>query len=64
MESLWILINEEYILIDLNISQSTVDIDGKSFYEITFNSGFRKLVSSVGVKKMRDNSEKVDAQLA
>ena len=64
MESLWILINEEYILIDLNISQSTVDIDGKSFYEITFNSGFRKLVSEKGVNKMRDNSEKVDAQLA
>jgi len=63
MESLWILINEEYILIDLNISQSTVDIDGKSFYEITFNSGFKKLVSKKGVKQMRSNSEKVDAQL-
>ena len=54
MESLWILINEEYILIDLNISQSTVDIDGKSFYEITFNSDERQLRESGRSTSLRE----------
>jgi len=63
MEELWIFINEEYVPVQLMISQETVEIDGKEFHTIEFNSGFRKLVSSDGVSKMRRASEKVDGVL-
>tara|TARA_R110001583_G_scaffold6515_2_gene33097 strand:+ start:1977 stop:2171 length:195 start_codon:yes stop_codon:yes gene_type:complete len=63
MEELWIFINEEYVPVQLMISQETVEIDGKQFHTIEFNSGFRKLVSSDGVSKMRRASEKVDGVL-
>ena len=63
MEELWIFINEEYVPVQLMISQETVEIDGKQFHTIEFNSGFRKLVSSDGVSKMRRASEKVDRVL-
>ena len=63
MEELWIFINEEYVPVQLMISQETVEIDGKQFHTIEFNSGFRKLVSSDGVSKMRKASEKVDGVL-
>ena len=63
MEELWIFINEEYLPVQLNISEETVEIDGKQFHEITFNSGFRKLVSTDGVNRMRRASEQVDAVL-
>ena len=63
MEELWIFINEEYVPVQLSISQETVEIDGKQFHTIEFNSGFRKLVSSDGVSRMRRASEKVDGVL-
>ena len=63
MEELWLLIEDTYIPVSLMISQETVEIDGKSFHTIEFNSGFRKLVSTDGVSKMRRASEKVDAVL-
>ena len=63
MEELWIFINEEYVPVQLMISQETVEIDGKQFHTIEFNSGFRKLVSSDGVSKIRRASEKVDGVL-
>ena len=63
MEQLWILIDDSYIAVDLMISEETVVIDNKSFHTIEFNSGFRKLVSTDGVSKMRRASEKVDAVL-
>ena len=63
MEELWIFINEEYVPVQLMISQETVEIDGKQFHTIEFNSGFRKLVSSDVVSKMRKASEKVDGVL-
>jgi hypothetical protein len=63
MEELWIFINEEYVPVQLMISQETVEIDGKQFHTIEFNSGFRKLVSSDGVSRMRRASEKVDGVL-
>ena len=63
MEELWLFINEEYLPVQLMVSEETVEIDGKSFHTIEFNSGFRKLVSTDGVKKMRRASERVDAVL-
>lgn len=63
MEELWLLIEDTYIPVSLMISQETHEIDGKQFHEITFNSGFRKLVTAEGVTKMRRASEQVDAAL-
>jgi len=63
MEQLWILIDDSYVSVDLMISEETVVIDNKSFHTIEFNSGFRKLVSTDGVSKMRRASEKVDGVL-
>ena len=63
MEELWLLIEDTYIPVSLMISQETHEIDGKQFHEITFNSGFRKLVTAEGVANMRKASEQVDAVL-
>ena len=63
MEELWLLIEDTYIPVSLMISQETIEIDGKSFHTIEFNSGFRKLVTAEGVTKMRRASERVDAVL-
>ena len=63
MEELWLLIEDTYIPVSLMISQETVEIDGKQFHTIEFNSGFRKLVTAEGVANMRKASEQVDAAL-
>ena len=63
MEQLWILIDDSYIAVDLMISEETVVIDNKSFHTIEFNSGYRKLVTTQGVKVMRRASEAVDAKV-
>ena len=63
MEELWIFINEEYVPVTLMISEETVEIEGKNFHTIEFNSGYRKLVTTQGVKVMRRASEAVDAKV-
>jgi|TARA_R110000796_G_scaffold236279_1_gene355640 hypothetical protein len=63
MESLWIKIGEEFVLVNLSISEETVNIEGADYHTIEFNSGFRKLVSVEGVSKMQRASEKVDGVL-
>ena len=60
MEELWIFINEEYVPVQLMISQETVDINGVAFHAVEFQSGYLKYVSTKGIKAMRSASERVD----
>ena len=59
MDSYWVAIDDDFVLISMNISEETHRINKNDYHVIEHESGFKKLMTAKGVKAMQKASKKV-----
>ena len=55
----WVAIDDVFVLISMDVSKKTHTIGKKSYHVVEHASGFKKLMTSKGVKQMKSDSKKV-----